>query len=394
MEIDLKQVVSDLNAFQAKAKEEIAQTGAANLETKEAVAKLQTEANRRMDELEAMLKRPGPVAPIVPQVKSFAERLAETDSFQSLKNAYRMNAAGVVKITDRPLFEHKTTITSGTVGSSTPGILVPERVVEMVKPPMRLVRVRSFIPFGTTNNNAVEYPRENVFTNAASPVSEGSSKLESALTFTIAYANVRCISHWIPASNVILADLPMLQSYIETRLLDGLADAEDSELLFGDNTDQHLNGLCTQATAFAGTYSAASDTRIDRLLAALMELAANNYIADGIVVNPVDWLQVLKLKTEDGGTNKGAYLMGGPGSDALARLWQIPVVQTTAMGVGSFLIGQFRGSVQGYDRLESAIAVSTEHASYFIQNLVAIRAEERITIAVYRPAAFRFGAFT
>lgn len=390
-EVNLKQMISDLEQFKAKAKEEIKTIGETTVETKSAIEKLQADVFRRIDELQASINRPPVDSP--PVRKSFAERLAESDSFKSLRSAWRMNAAGAVQIEDVPLLQRKTTITSDTVGVSTPGILVPERVQQMVKPPVETVRVRDLIPFGTTTQNAVEFPQEQSYTSEASVVNEASDKPESEWIPTISAAYVRTIAHWIPASNQVLADLPMLQSYIEQRLLEGLADAEDAELLFGDNTNLHLNGICTQATAVAGSYAAAGDTYIDQILSALMELAADKYVADGIVMNPIDWLSITKIKTEDGGTNKGAYILGGPGSDVAKRLWQIPVSVTTAMTQGSFLVGQFRGSVQGFDRLRSAIAVSTEHADYFVKNLVCIRAEERIALAVYRPNAFRFGEF-
>jgi hypothetical protein len=34
------------------------------------------------------------------------------------------------------------------------------------------------------------------------------------------------------------------------------------------------------------------------------------------------------------------------------------------------------------------VTLSTEHASYFIENKVAILAESRLALAVYRPSAF------
>ena len=63
-------------------------------------------------------------------------------------------------------------------------------------------------------------------------------------------APVRTVAHWIPASKQALDDAPALQSQIDSSLRYGLALAEETELLFGDGTGEHLFGLVPQATAF------------------------------------------------------------------------------------------------------------------------------------------------
>jgi HK97 family phage major capsid protein len=356
-------------------------------ETKELIDKI----GQRINEVEARLDKPLQAVIQQDEYKSPGQKFIEFEGWKSF--CERGWHQGGVKF-DIPSRELKTTITSSTVGSSTPGILVPQRVPGIVKPPQRRVRVRDLIPFSTTTNNAVEYPQENTFTNAASPQSaEAASKAESALTFTISYANVQTLSHWIPATKQVLEDWGQLQAYIDVRLLDGLDDIEDNELLYGSGSSPHLNGLITQATDFAGTYNVASDTRIDKLNRAITELNANNYVPDGIVMNPVDWRIIQTIKTDAGGANTGEYLLGGPVGNAVPTLWGLPVAITTAMTAGGFLVGQFRGYVQGYDRMDARIDVSSEHYDYFIRNMVAIRAEKRLTIAVYAGAAFRYGDF-
>jgi len=239
----------------------------------------------------------------------------------------------------------------------------------------------------------VDFVREVTFTGRASPVQEGASKPFSEITFENVSATVKTIAHWTAASKEVLEDLPQMQAYIGGRLIDGLLNAEDSELMFGDGTGFHLSGFDTLATAYAGTWAVAGDTLIDKLGHALQELEQANYIADGIVLNPLDWRKILMTKTEEGGANKGEYLMGGPGSQAAPRLWDIPVAVSTAQRVGRFLVGQFLGSAMIFDRMESRVAISTEHADYFVQNRVAILAEERIALVVSRPHAFRTGNF-
>ena len=143
----------------------------------------------------------------------------------------------------------KISFSSRAVGSSTPGILVPERMPGIVKPGVRRLRVRDLMPRFPTSNNAVEFVKENAFTNAASPTAETISKPESALTFAIDSATVKTIATWIPAAKQVLDDFAALQSYINQRLLEGLMDIEDYELVGGDGTGQHISGLTTEATA-------------------------------------------------------------------------------------------------------------------------------------------------
>jgi HK97 family phage major capsid protein len=250
------------------------------------------------------------------------------------------------------------------------------------------------ITFLPTVMSRVDFVKEDSFTNSASPQAETTptDKADSTLALTTDTAPVRTIAHWIAVARQVLDDLDRLAQYINTRLLVGLADIEDYELLRGTGVSPHISGIITKATAYVGTYDDSGDTRLDKLNHALAELESAEYDTDGIILNPVDARIIQLIKTEDGGTNKGLYILGGPGVP-LTSLWGKPVVTTNAMQVGTFLVGQFSGSVEGYDRMSATIDVSTSHSDFFIKNLVAIRAEERVAMGVLRPAAFRYGSF-
>ena len=51
------------------------------------------------------------------------------------------------------------------------------------------------------------------------------------------------------------------------------------------------------------------------------------------------------------------------------------------------LVGAFN-QAQVYRKSGITVAISTENEDYFIYNKLAVRAEERLALAVYRPAAF------
>lgn len=279
------------------------------------------------------------------------------------------------------------------LGYGTPGVLPTYRVPEVVKPPQPKMRVRDLLRRYEITTGAVEFVREVSFTNAASPAAETTSKAESDITFTASSLSLVTIAHWISASKQSLEDLGQLEAYINGRLIDGLLDTEDEQILLGSGAGNHINGLVTQATAVSGKYASSGDNYIDKIGNALTELEDDHYTPDAIVVNPADWRKMLKAKTNVGGANTGEYLLGGPASVAEPRLWGLPVVTCPKMPEGNFLIGQFTGSAALFSRGGIQVELSTEHADFFIRNMVAIRAEERIALAVFRPAAFRYGSF-
>jgi HK97 family phage major capsid protein len=70
------------------------------------------------------------------------------------------------------------------------------------------------------------------------------------------------------------------------------------------------------------------------------------------------------------------------------------VVETPAMTADKFLVGAFKLGAQIFDREDANVEISTEDSDNFRKNLVTIRAEERLALAVYRPEAFIKGDFS
>lgn len=71
------------------------------------------------------------------------------------------------------------------------------------------------------------------------------------------------------------------------------------------------------------------------------------------------------------------------------------MVATEAVGFqGKFLTGAFQTGAQLFDREDANVVISTENADDFEKNLISIRCEERLALAVKRPEAFIYGSFT
>jgi len=69
-------------------------------------------------------------------------------------------------------------------------------------------------------------------------------------------------------------------------------------------------------------------------------------------------------------------------------LWGMPVAVTPVIAVGTALVGAFASAAQVFYRGALRVEASNSHQDFFIKNLVAIRAEQRLALAVYRPEAF------
>ena len=119
--------------------------------------------------------------------------------------------------------------------------------------------------------------------------------------------------------------------------------------------------------------------------------------ATGIILNPTDWRAITTTKTNAPSTGNGLYILGGvlgggPGGVAAQTIWGVPVAITTAQPPGKFTVGDFSGAVV-CDRMDARIDISTEHSDFFIKNMVAIRAEERLALVVKRADYFVYGSF-
>ena len=307
------------------------------------------------------------------------ERFTEDDRFKAFASEQRPRGRVLVDVKD---ISSLTTDAAGSVGT----LVQPDRTA-MVNLPDRRMTIRSLLAQGTTSSNSIEYDKEVGFTNNAAPVAEGALKPQSEIQYEEATAQVRTIAHWMRASVQILADAPALRSMIDNRLRYGLAYVEENQLLNGDGTGQNLSGLITEATAFnVATVTPDSANLVDNLRIAMLQTTLAEYMANGHVLNPIDWAYIEMMKDADGN-----YLFGGPQSSTAPQMWGLPVVATQAMGVDKFLTGAFDMAAQIFDRQDATVEVSTEDQDNFVKNKVTIRAEERLALTVYRPEALIYG---
>jgi HK97 family phage major capsid protein len=314
------------------------------------------------------------------RAKTAGQMLVESDSYKNISQGEFKASASLKSFFTKDL--DSLDANGGLLAGTT-------RMDGIFAPPQEDLRIRDLLNVQNTTSNAIEYIVETGFTNASAIAPEKSLKAQSDLTFDIESATVKTLAHWVPATRQIINDAPMLRNYVDGRLTYGLKLTEEAQILYGDGLGDNMQGIMTNPNVQTLGGIAGADTRIDHIRRAFTRTLLAGYPATGIVLNPLDWEEIELSKGAD-----GHYIWVSVTTGGEPRLWRVPVVESTAMAEGEFLAGAFGLAGQLWDREQANVRISEHHADYFARNMLAILAEERIALTVYRPEAFVVGAFT
>lgn len=387
---DMKKAHTELDGRVAKLQEEIkaggvdATTKAAFQDATAKVAAVEKSVENLTLELTELAKKSSSMLGGATQQKSLGALVGEAAVAKSYSggNMHLLSHEGPLDL--------KANVTSA--AASAGALVQPHRagVVSGVELPFT---VRDLFLSVSIASNAVEWARENVFTNsAASQNGEGAAKAESGITYSLENSPVQTIAHWIPISRQVLSDAPLLQGLIDGRMRYGLKLKEEQQLLLGDGANGALLGLMPQATAFNKVSMPAAGantphTRLDYLRWAFLQGSKAGYPSTFALMSLDDWAAIQLTKTND-----GAYIFGSPTDGGEARIWGKKVVECYSQAAGDFLVGSAFGATV-YDREQVSVRVAEQHANFFVQNMLALLVEERLGFTVDRPASFIKGDF-
>lgn len=331
--------------------------------------------------------------------KSIGDAFVKSSAFQALTKGALSSGQWTTGAVDVGNFEDYEVGGKATVTTIASPVVQPGAVQGPFRILTDRLHVRDLLAPGTTDSNAVPVVRETTATNAAAGVAEGAAKPESTLIFTQVNEPVKKIATFLPVSDEMFEDVPAMRSYIDGRLRLFVEEAEDGQLLTGAGAGNNVQGITTRTGVQTGTKAAlqtasgaANPTVADAVYAAITAIRTNAFAEpDGAVFHPTNWMTVRLLKDTanqyfGGGPFTGAY--GNGGGIAADNIWGLPTVVTSRMTLHTALVGAFRTQAQIFDRSGLVVEASNSHADFFQLNLTALRAERRLALAVYRPAAF------
>jgi HK97 family phage major capsid protein len=315
-----------------------------------------------------------------PERRSLGAQFIESPDYQAFIKAQMHRRAGSWV---SPTMELHATTLDSSAGSGGP-LILPQQIPGILPLLFKRLTVSDLLPKGTTSSNALLYLKEKTFTNAAAAVAEGAAKPESALVFEQATSPVQKIAHWLPVTEEMLEDYPAIRSYIDARLRLGLDLTKEDEELNGTGVAPHLMGLMNVVGQSAAVVRG-TDSNADAIFRQITAITVGALVApDAIVMNPVNWQSIQLTKNANGN-----YLGAGPwNSPQPPTLWGLPVAVTPSIVANTSLVGGFSMGAQEFTKGGVRVEVSNSHQDFFVKNLIAIRAEERLALCIYRPAAF------
>jgi len=240
--------------------------------------------------------------------------------------------------------------------------------------------VRSLFGAETISGSTLQYLVEGAIEGAPAVTGEGAKKPQIHFAdpepVTVALKKIAC---HIKESDEYIDDYPFLASAINGRLLYELGLVEQNTL---------VADLLGTSGIQTGTYaaSAKADAIADKILESAMDVQQQSgFAADAILLNPADWFTLRVGKDSENRYYGGGYF----GSQDIPNLWGIPVCVSTATAAGTIVVGAFKTCGSVVSKRGVSVEAANTNEDDFIHNLMTIRAEERLALAVRRPSGFK-----
>ena len=237
--------------------------------------------------------------------------------------------------------------------------------------------LRSVFNILPVSTGSVSFPRGNVPVGEGSfgKQTEGSGKAQIDYDVTVVNTALSFIAGYSKISRQMIDDLPFMQSYLQSSLIEDFQKAEDT---------YYLNSIASAATAGSTSASVTAEKFIDYIA----QLGALNWRANLILTTYAGWANVLKTLPSGGSYSvPGGLTIDNNGN---VRIMGIPVVPHSLVTASkAYVMDTSKYSIAQ----QSGLSVrSTEFdQDDFIKNLITFRCEARCELLQFAPSAAIYG---
>jgi HK97 family phage major capsid protein len=246
--------------------------------------------------------------------------------------------------------------------------------------PGQLVNVADLVGSVNISGGTYTFPREGAGEGSIATQTEGSSKAQRDYDFTMVDVNTDFIAGFTRYSKKMANNLPFLTSFIPNALRRDYFIAENS--VFN--------------TVLAGAATASSQVitdknKIEMLINEIATLENANFAANGVVVRPSDFYDIMKTQKSTG----SGY--GLPGivtyEGGVLRINGIAVYKATWLAANKYFVGDW-SRVNKVVTQGLSLEFSEQEGTNFVKNNITARIESQTALAVEQPAAIIYGDFT
>jgi len=267
--------------------------------------------------------------------------------------------------------------------------------VTYVKPgiielPKRKLHIRELLTGGGMGpNSTFDFVKEITGTGSIANTAEGTLKSQFGLALQETSVRAEWIAGFMVMSYNLLNDVEGMTTFLSNRLPEKLLRVEDSQILNGSGVQPNLLGI--QSVGNYTAAAAASVSRTETLIQAISQLEVLDREANGILLSPKDWYNLLLYKASTSGEYTQPVLITFQNGNLTVA--GVPVFKSTAQAEFDFLVGDWTMGANLITREPARVEFFREDSTNVRTNQVTVRIEERIALPVYGNDYFIYGNF-
>lgn len=218
-----------------------------------------------------------------------------------------------------------------------------------------------------TNSNLVQWLVQSGVYPQAAVVPEGSPKPEANITLDTETGTLQTYAHWKGITRQALANVPMIQSIVETQLRGGIFAKLEADI-----------AAALAAATIGGVVTPAEGGMLAAIRNGIAQVQLQGFPnANSVLLNPADWAS-LDVSVFDA-TNNGPSRQSG--------FWGLRPIASAAVPVGTAYVGDLNAGVTVFDEGQASVFMTDSHSDFFIKNVILILAEVMALVMVTQPGA-------
>lgn len=226
----------------------------------------------------------------------------------------------------------------------------------------------------------------------ADTVAEDGAKPQLSAAGTLVTVPLTKVAGIMKITDEMLEDYPRLVSVIEERAVYEKDLAVEDQLINGTGTAPDMTGLLAAGIGTATWVNGGgAQDMVEAIYGAAMQIKlTTGYDADGVIINPADWLTIRLAKDGNNQYFGGGFFEGQYGTafaGLYPEIWGMRIAVSAFCPQGSIIVGSFRRGAALAIKGGTRVDLNYDGVD-FSHDRITLRCEERLALEVINPHAF------